>query len=151
MNLMRSSEFAGRPLLDRSFTLLEHLALEGFVFPADLMLFGKAIFTLEGVLFDLWPRFDMDAAVARHLANLMTQEIPDRFRGWLFPLTDRPENYPSLVSNVELHTLMVHHYFSLLRSSSRIVDNYCSAWGRLFGLLPQPVPAPISRRNMVKR
>jgi ubiquinone biosynthesis protein len=151
LDLMRSTDFASRPLVGRSFKLLEHLALEGFVFPADLMLFGKAIFTLEGVLNDLWPRFDMDAAITRHLTNLMTREVPHRFRGLFFPLTDRPENYPSLVSNAELHTLMMHHYFSVLRASSSIFDRYCSAWGRLFTMPLAAVPAPISTKDVVKR
>jgi ubiquinone biosynthesis protein len=151
LDLMRSTDFASRPLVGRSFKLLEHLALEGFVFPADLMLFGKAIFTLEGVLNDLWPRFDMDAAITRHLTNLMTREVPHRFRGLFFPLTDRPENYPSLVSNAELHTLMMHHYFSVLRASSNIFDRYCSAWGRLFTMPLAAVPAPISTKDVVKR
>jgi ubiquinone biosynthesis protein len=151
LRLMRSSDFAGRPLINRTFKLLEHLALEGFVFPADLMLFGKAIFTLEGVLYDLWPRFDMDAAITRHLAALMTEEIPERLRALFAPFTDRPENYPSLISNLELHGLMVHHYFSTLKSSSSIFSRYWSAWGQLFGMNLQAVPAPIPPKDVVKR
>lgn len=151
LRLMRSSDFAGRPLIGRTFKLLEHLALEGFVFPADLMLFGKAVFTLEGVLHDLWPAFDMDAAITRHLAALMTREIPDRVRGLLAPFTDRPENYPSLISNVELHGLMVHQYFSALRSSSSIFSRYWTAWGQLCGMNLGAVPAPISVKDGVKR
>jgi ubiquinone biosynthesis protein len=151
LRLMRSSDFADRPLLGRTFKLLEHLALEGFVFPADLMLFGKAIFTLEGVLYDLWPRFDMDAAVTRHLAALMTREFPDRLRGFLAPFTDRPENYPSLISNVELHGLMVHHYFATLRSSNSIFQRYWDAWGQLCGMNLRAVPAPISAKEVLKQ
>ncbi|MEJ2642748.1 MAG: hypothetical protein P8010_24625, partial [Desulfosarcinaceae bacterium] len=148
LHLMRASDFAGRPLLGRTFKLLEHMALEGFVFPADLMLFGKAIFTLEGVLYDLWPQFDMDAAITRHLAALVTREIPDRFRGLLAPFTDRPENYPSLISNLELHSLLVHHYFATLRTGSGIFQKYWNAWGQLFGMNPRAVPAPISVKDV---
>jgi len=58
--------------------------LKGFVFPPDLMLFRKAIFTLEGVIVDLWPSFDMDAAVMQYLTTLVTREIPHALRKPVF-------------------------------------------------------------------
>lgn len=110
LDMLRSSEFERLTLIKRTFKLMEHLALEGFVFSADLMLFRKAAFTLEGVLYDLWPAFDMDAAFTQYLRALMTQEIPKRFVNLFLPLADKAENYSSLISNFELHSLMVHQY-----------------------------------------
>ena len=62
---LQSPDFARLSLIKKSFKLLEQLSFEGFVFPAELMLFRKAIFTLEGVLYDLDPSFDMNAAIVR--------------------------------------------------------------------------------------
>ena len=102
------------PLVKQAFRLLEHLSMEGLVFPADLMLFRKAIFTLEGVLTDLWPAFDMDAAITGHLIGLFQEEFPFRLGNLFFPLTDRPENYKTLISNQELHALVAHQYINAL-------------------------------------
>jgi ubiquinone biosynthesis protein len=119
LDMIRSPGHGRLTLIKRTFKLLEHLSLEGFVFSADLMLFSKAAFTLEGVLYDLWPAFDMDAAFSRHLTSLMTREIPRRFANLLLPLADRPENYASLISNFQLHSLMVHRC-ALAAKSTRL-------------------------------
>jgi ubiquinone biosynthesis protein len=58
----------------------------------------------------------MDAAVTRYLTLLIGQEIPLRFGNFFFPLADQAENYPSLISNMELHSLMVHQYSIALKS-----------------------------------
>jgi ubiquinone biosynthesis protein len=108
IDLMRSFRFDGPSLIKKTFGLMEELSYEGLVFSPQLMLFRKAIFTLEGVLHDLWPAFDMDAAVIQYLTGLMIQEVPLRMSGLLFPMADRPENYPSLISNSELQSLLIH-------------------------------------------
>ena len=141
--MMRSSEFARLTLIKKTFNLLDQLTFEGFVFPADLMFFRKAIFTLEGVLYDLWPSFDMDAAVTQYLTALMTEEIPKRFGNLFFPLADRPENYMSLISNTELQSLMVHQYVAAIRSSTQSFAEYLRGWNRMFGMPFWPALAPI--------
>lgn len=143
LRLVRSSGFDRLPLIKKTFTLLEQLTFEGFVFPAELMLFRKAIFTLEGVLFDLWPAFDMDAAVTQYLTTLMTQEIPTRCGNLFFPMADRPENYPSLISNVELQSLIIHQYVAAIRSGAQSLSGYLTGWSRLFGMPFWPALAPI--------
>ncbi|MEN8808580.1 MAG: AarF/UbiB family protein, partial [Desulfobacterales bacterium] len=142
LRLVRSSGFDRLPLIKKTFTLLEQLTFEGFVFPAELMLFRKAIFTLEGVLFDLWPAFDMDAAVTQYLTTLMTQEIPTRCGNLFFPLADRPENYPSLISNIELQSLIIHQYVAAIRSGAQSLSGYLTGWSRLFGMPFWPALAP---------
>ena len=134
LNQLQSAEFASSSLIKKSFKLLEQLSFEGFVFPADLMLFRKAIFTLEGVLYDLCPSFDVNAAVMQYMTALMTGEIPRRFGNLFLPLADRPENYTSLISNMELQSLMFHQYTDAVKSSYKPFVRYFSAWSRLFGL-----------------
>lgn len=132
--LLHSAEFVRMPLMRKVFRLLEKLSYKGFVFPADLMLFRKAVFTLEGVLNDLCPDFDMDAAIMQYLAGLMTREIPNRLCGLLFPLTDRPGNYPSLISNMDLHSLAIHHYATTLKTMTEPFLDSVAGWNRLFGI-----------------
>jgi ubiquinone biosynthesis protein len=149
LRLVRSSDFDRLPLIKKTFKLMEHLTFEGFVFPAELMLFRKAIFTLEGVLFDLWPPFDMDAAVTQYLTTLVTREIPTRCGNLFFPLTDRPENYPSLISNTELQSLIIHQYGAAIRSGTQSLSAYFEAWSRIFGMpfWPALTPTPLSGDN----
>jgi ubiquinone biosynthesis protein len=133
LNHLQSAEFAGLSLIKKSFKLLEQLSFEGFVFPADLMLFRKAVFTLEGVLYDLDSSFNMDAAVMQYITALMTGELPMRFGNLFFPLADRSENYPSLISNVKLQSLMVHQYADAVKSSYKPFAGYFTAWSQIFG------------------
>jgi ubiquinone biosynthesis protein len=116
---LSESEHRRLPLVKQAFRLLEALSKEGMMFPADLMLFRKAIFALEGVLHDLWPAFDMNAAIAQHMMGLIHQEFPVRFGNLFFPLSDRPENYRSLISNQDLHCLIAHQYVNTLFSYSQ--------------------------------
>jgi len=143
LSTVRSSEFDRLALIKRTFKLLEQLTFEGFVFPAELMLFRKAIFTLEGVIFDLWPSFNMDAAVTQYLTTLVTQEIPTRFGNLFFPLVDRPENYPSLISNIELQSLIIHQYVAAIRSGTHSLSAYIAGWSRMSGMPFWPALAPI--------
>ena len=151
LRLVRSSGFDRLPLIKKTFKLLEQLTFEGFVFPAELMLFRKAIFTLEGVLFDLWPSFDMDAAVTQFLTSLMTKEIPTRFGNLFFPLADRPENYPSLISNIELQSLIINQYVAAIKSNSQSLSGYLTGWSRMFGMPFWPALAPIPLSDDIKK
>jgi ubiquinone biosynthesis protein len=121
------------PLVKQAFRLLEALSMEGLMFPPDLMLFRKAIFTLEGVLHDLWPAFDMDAAFVRHLMVLVQQEFPMRLGNLLFPLADRPENYMSLISNQDLQSLIAHQYICTLAGYSQGLMGPLMGWARPAG------------------
>jgi ubiquinone biosynthesis protein len=131
--IMQSRRFGRPDLIRRTFHLLEALSFEGFVFPPDLMLFRKAIFTLEGVLHDLWPAFDMDVAVIQHLTALVLQEIPMRIGGLFFPMADRPENYPSLISNSQLQCLMAYPLAAAMRASAETFAAAFMPWGGIFG------------------
>lgn len=145
---MRSAEFARMPLIKRVFRLLELLTYEGFVFPAELMLFRKAIFTLDGVLHDLWPAFDMNTAVVRYMMALVAQDAPKRCFNLFFPLADRPENYTSLISNMELQSLLAHQYAAAVQSSVRtIFGSFTGGFGLSLWPVPAPVPVPIEKKK----
>ena len=116
------------PLVKKAFRLLEALSMAGLLFPPDLMLFRKSIFTLEGVLHHLWPGFDMNIAIARHMMALLQKEFPVRLSNLLFPLFDRPENYASLISNQDLHSLAAHQYVSTLFGYSRKLMGPMMGW-----------------------
>jgi ubiquinone biosynthesis protein len=129
---MRSAEFDRLPLVKRAFRLLELLAYEGFLFPAELTLFRKAIFTLEGVLHDLWPAFDIDDAIFQYMMGLMARDTPLRCVNLLFPLADRPENYTSLISTMELQSLLAHQYAAAVYAGARTMLGALMGWsGRL--------------------
>jgi ubiquinone biosynthesis protein len=54
--------------------LLDFLAMQGVVFPAQLMLFRKAVFTLDGVLHDIaGPDADLDAFLMTSLVELIAE------------------------------------------------------------------------------
>ncbi|MGD8846498.1 MAG: AarF/UbiB family protein, partial [Desulfobacteraceae bacterium] len=143
VELMGSFRFDGPALIKKSFRLLEKLSCEGLVLPPDLMLFQKSLFTLEGVLHDLWPAFDMDAAVIRYLTALVIQEIPMRMGGLLFPMADQPENYPSMISNSELQSLLIHPFAAAVKSGTETFIAAFMQWGGVFGIPFYPAPAPI--------
>ena len=134
LDMMHERGFARQELIKKAFRMLESLAHEGWVFPVDLMLFRKAIFTLEGVLHDLWPAFNMDANVIAYLTALMSREMPLRLGNLLFPLADRPENYPSLISNTDLQSLMVHQYAAMMKAGSRTWVASLMRWHRVCGM-----------------
>lgn len=115
VRLKQSETYIDYPLLKKALWLLEQLSYEGVVFPSDLMLFRKAIFTLDGVLFDLDPRFNMDTFVFKYMAGLLAEEMPRRFGNVLFFQKDKPENYQSLLSNSDLQLVMLNQYTAALK------------------------------------
>ncbi len=75
-------------------------------YPADLLLLRKAIFTLEGLLYELDPAFDIDRCLFAFLGQLLSEELPLRWFYLWFPLFDSAQHYKSLLSNMELLELM---------------------------------------------
>lgn len=106
-------------LIKKTFRLLEEITYEGVVFPAELMLFRKAIFTLEGVIYDLYPQFDMDTCVFKYMAGLLAQEMPRRFGNVLFLQSDKADNYQSHLSNCDLQALILQQYTTVIKKNTR--------------------------------
>ncbi|MFP4390434.1 MAG: AarF/UbiB family protein, partial [Desulfococcaceae bacterium] len=88
--------------LARAFDVIDRAAVAGIRFPAELLLFRKAFFTLDGVLHDLDPDFDMDAAAAELAAETFSREIPRRWCAGLIPRLDRADQYATLLTNRDL-------------------------------------------------
>ncbi len=93
-------------LMKRTFFLINRTAEQGIKFPADLLLLRKAIFTLEGLLYELDPAFDIDRCLFAFLGQLLSEELPLRWFYLWFPLFDSAQHYKSLLSNMELLELM---------------------------------------------
>jgi hypothetical protein len=60
--------------------------------------------------------------------------MPLRVGNLLFPLADRPENYPSLISNVDLQSLMVHRFADAVQTCSMAWIDAVRGWGRMAGV-----------------
>lgn len=116
---LRSKDHIRFSLLKKAFWLLEHLSYEGVVFPKDLMLFRKAIFTLEGVLYDLDPQFNLDTFLFKYMGALIADEMPSRLGRTLFFQADKPENYQSLLSNGDLQMMMLNQYTAMIERHTR--------------------------------
>ncbi|MBF0459324.1 MAG: hypothetical protein HQK99_15650 [Nitrospirae bacterium] len=92
--------------------LLDHLALRGIKFPADLLLFRKAFFTLNGVLLSIDPEFDHDACLMNYMLRLFAEEMPQRWANSFFPYLDSPFNYRSLMSNADIFMFGIKLFYS---------------------------------------
>lgn len=125
--LTASPEYDALPPVRRAFWLLDELPRHGMVFSSDLMLFRKALFTLEGVLTDLDPGYEMDTYMARYLGGLITQEWPDRVGRLFFPFDDEPGRYPSLMSNGDLQLMLFHQFLNLLGDTTDTMVQWVDA------------------------
>jgi len=86
----------------RAFSLIDTIAANGVRFPSDLLLFRKAVFTLEGLLQELDPEFDMDTYMMDFMTELFIEELPLRYWSMWFPLWEKSEHYKTLLSNTDL-------------------------------------------------
>ncbi len=108
--------------LERAFFFIDQTARHGIRYPRDLLLFRKAVFTLEGLLWELDPEFDMDRYLRGLLGGQFLQELPRRWLAWCFPQTDTPEAYPSLVSNRDAQMLLTRALAGQLKQSSAFLS-----------------------------
>ncbi len=103
---------AGVPFIEGALDLLDRLAIRGMKFPADLLLFRKALFTLNGVALSLDTEFDADTCFINYMVMVLAEEAPQRwFNMFFLPYTDSPYHYRSLMSNAELFTLICERAF----------------------------------------
>jgi ubiquinone biosynthesis protein len=137
-SLLHDESFGLMGPLTRGFHILEQLSMEGVVFTSELILFRKSFFTLEGVLADLSPGFDMDAAMASYLGELLVREAGYRMTTALMPGFDVASLYPSMLSNRDLAGLswvqLVEHWQRTAQVSWSLVDVYHRAVAAFFGM-----------------
>ncbi len=98
-------------IINRALCLLDRLAVRGVKFPRDLLLYRKALFTVKGVIQEVYPPFDMEAYMMKYLVDLITKEMPLRSMYMFSPQMDRPYNYKSLMSNTDLF-LLINNLFT---------------------------------------
>ncbi len=138
--LLASKEYLACDSLCKTFLLLETMTLEGVVFPSELILFRKSFFTLEGVLHDISADFAMGEAMERYLADLLMKELPQRCAAWLFPASDRPEYYKTLLSNRDLQELSLHQSITLwqkmMQRNIALIDSQLKLMTDLFTYFP---------------
>lgn len=115
--LVHETEYTNFKLLKKAFWLVDHATRNGVVFPNDLLLFRKTLFTLEGIIHELDPAFDMDGFMMKYLVVLILGEFPKRLGYLIFPITDTPEIYQSLMSNKDLQLLFLHQVLECLNAN----------------------------------
>ncbi len=141
--IMGRDAYGKAGFLVRVFLLIDGLAVGGFGFPTHLLLFRKAFFTLDGVIRDLDPGFDPDAAMVEEMARLFLAEAPQRWMALVFPHLDRAANYRSLLSNRDLRWITGYLLLELIKNGT---DVAAAVLGRAcrkappFCLLPRLIP-----------
>lgn len=115
----------------KSFILLEKLSMDGVLFSAELILFRKAFFTLEGVLEDLAPEFDLEGVMEKYLGKIIMQELPDRLRASLLLQPDHSLDYRSMLSNRDLEELSFHQSIVTLMQAWKNTANLIEMQTRL--------------------
>ena len=92
-------------LLGKACALIDELSSLGITFPFELLLFRKALFTVEGVVRELDPDFAFDRETAQVVGEQAVGEIPGRCWRGFFPLFDRPDVYSAPLTNRDVHCL----------------------------------------------
>ena len=108
--------------LKNVFQLMAQLTMEGFVFPAEMILFRKTFFTLEGVLADISPGFSMAEALQNYLGQLLLAEVPLRVTAAFLPAPDDNSHYKTLLSNQDLGKLSFSQSLSALHKGMTMTN-----------------------------
>jgi ubiquinone biosynthesis protein len=128
--------------LNRAFRLLEQLALNGVLFPGELILFRKAFFTLEGVLNHIVPGFSPGRAMEQYLRTLLKREMSRRVTALMSGRPDHSFDYPSLLSSQAVSQLTLYR---LLNDWQNLADKASAVlaaqyrlstvmWGAMWGV-----------------
>ncbi len=134
-DVCRMVEYRSAPLVKKAFIMLDRLSIQGIRFPKDLLLFRKTFFTLNGLLTDLDPDFDMDRAIMAYMRELLLGELPKRLASLIVPFIDSPERYRSLLSNKDLQMLLINYAIECIRKNADRVKGFIEKNERLLGTL----------------
>ncbi|MBF0543976.1 MAG: hypothetical protein HQM08_06075 [Candidatus Riflebacteria bacterium] len=93
-------------LMEKTMSVIDSLSLEGCAFPGELLWFRKSFFTLMGVITELDESLDLDEIIFKHLRNYVLFELPERISGSILLRSDKPERYQSMVTNLDLVSLL---------------------------------------------
>ena len=108
-------------LLYKTFYLVDRLAVRGIRFSKDLLLFRKSFFTVEGILHDLDPTFDIDGYLTQLIKALVEEELPKRIAYFAFPYLDRSLNYKSTLTNADLQLFIFRFLVKFLEKKTAIL------------------------------
>jgi hypothetical protein len=106
------------PGLPHAVNLLDHLALAGIRFPSALVIFRKALFTLEGVVHDIVPSMRFDTVLTWSFLWLSTTcRFPAGSAVSFLTSVLSPEDW--LAIQMSLNSYGMRHVTRLTRSLSR--------------------------------
>ncbi len=123
-DIFKSPRYIRRKIVEKIFFFIDQTAIQGIRFPKDLLLLRKAFFTLEGILYELDPEFDMDRYVLNLLEELFLEELPKRWIYFLFPQSDSFNHYKSLMSNNDLQILGNRIFMKSLEKGINLLTSY---------------------------
>ncbi|MCP4346195.1 MAG: hypothetical protein GY795_11810 [Desulfobacterales bacterium] len=109
-DIITDRDYTGAQTVKKIFLFIDKAAIKGIWFPTNLLLFRKAFFTLEGIIYDLDPKFDMDSYVFKLIEGLFLEELPKRWMYLLVPQSESSERYKSLLSNTDLQMLVIRFF-----------------------------------------
>lgn len=141
--------------LTTSFLLLDELSLSGTVFPAELLLFRKAFFTLEGVLTDLAPGFQIGSFMEHYLIKMLIVEMPKRLLNSYNPTGSSAEHYPSMLSNFDVQLLSwqraIDFWQRSQQQSSDLLATHLAFNIGLYSALLSPFTIPLATQTSSSR
>lgn len=103
-------------LIERALLIVDTLVKQGIIFPKELLIFRKSVFTIKGVISSIEPGFNMNSFFIEYVAGILIQEVPYRFNAAFLPFTDNYENYKSLLVNSDIFYVSNMLLFKLLCS-----------------------------------
>jgi len=120
-DIVSGKEYKNSRLVRKTFLLIDRSTVRGIRFPGDLLLFRKAFFTLEGVIYDIDPTFDMEEYVIGLLGKLFIEELPKRWFCLMFPHTDHADQYKIPLSNADIRKLADYLFIKGLKKGSDLL------------------------------
>ena len=120
-DVLNEPEYVYSHLLYKTFYLVDRLAVRGLRFPKDLLLFRKSFFTVDGILHDIDPTFEIDDYLTLLIKELVEEELPKRVAYLAFPYLDRSLNYKSTLSNADLQLFIFRFLVKFLEQKISIL------------------------------
>jgi len=133
-DILKSPQYIRRKTVEKIFFFIDQSAIQGIRFPKDLLLLRKAFFTLEGLIYELDPEFDMDKYVFNLLEELFIEELPKRWLYFFFPQSDSFNHYKSLMSNQDVQILANRIFMKCLEKGINLLTGCQLSYKKLGGL-----------------
>lgn len=119
--IVSNKNYQQASFIKKSFLFIDQTAFHGVHFSKDLMLLRKSIFTLEGVLKDIDPDFNVDLSTFRLFESLIAEEFPKRWAQAMFPFMYSSDTFKTIMSNHEIFSLVTEMVSKKIRKSIEAV------------------------------